>query len=31
MISGTYEKFIKKDFEDLSYFNPFYLKDFKTN
>lgn len=31
MTSGTYEKFIKKDFEDLSYFNPFYLKDFKTN
>ena len=24
-------EFIKKDFEDLSYFNPFYLKDFKTN
>ena len=30
MVMETYRKFKKKEFEDVSYFNPFYLKDFKT-
>lgn len=28
MCSGSYEKFQSKDFEDVAYFEPFYLKDF---
>ena len=28
MSSLSYEKFIKNDFEDVAYFEPFYLKDF---
>lgn len=27
----SYEKFTKKEFEDVAYFEPFYLKDFLTN
>ena len=26
-----YDKFLNKDFEDVSYFDPYYLKDFVTN
>jgi len=28
MVYASYEKFIQKDFEDLAYFEPYYLKDF---
>jgi tRNA threonylcarbamoyladenosine biosynthesis protein TsaB len=28
MTSLSYEKFLKKEFEDVAYFEPFYLKDF---
>lgn len=31
MSSLSYEKFIKDDFEDVAYFEPFYLKDFIIN
>jgi tRNA threonylcarbamoyladenosine biosynthesis protein TsaB len=27
----AFEKFVSKDFEDVAYFEPFYLKDFLTN
>lgn len=30
MSALSYKKFIKKDFEDVAYFEPFYLKDFLT-
>jgi tRNA threonylcarbamoyladenosine biosynthesis protein TsaB len=30
MVGPAYLKYIKKDFEDLAYFEPFYLKDFIT-
>jgi len=29
MVKFTYQKFLKKKFENISYFNPFYLKDFQ--
>lgn len=29
MVAISYEKFLKNDFEDLAYFEPFYLKDFQ--
>ena len=28
MCALSYEKFLKQDFEDIAYFEPFYLKDF---
>jgi len=28
MSTLSYEKFIKNEFEDVAYFEPFYLKDF---
>jgi len=28
MVHASYDKFIQKDFEDLAYFEPYYLKDF---
>ena len=28
MIETSYQKFLNKDFEDIAYFEPFYLKDF---
>ena len=31
MIKLSYIKFLKNQFEDLAYFNPFYLKDFKPH
>ena len=31
MVTVTYQKFNNAEFEDLSYFNPFYLKDFKID
>ena len=31
MVTVTYQKFNNTEFEDLSYFNPFYLKDFKID
>ena len=30
MIALAWKKFNAKDFEDLAYFEPFYLKDFQT-
>lgn len=31
-LSGiSYQKFVQGEFEDVAYFEPFYLKDFKTN
>jgi tRNA threonylcarbamoyladenosine biosynthesis protein TsaB len=31
MVSRSYQKFLANDFEDLAYFNPYYLKDFIAN
>ena len=28
LVKKAYQKFLKKDFEDIAYFEPFYLKDF---
>ena len=28
MLELSYQKYIKNDFEDVAYFEPFYLKDF---
>jgi len=31
MVKLTYEKYMTKSFEDVAYFNPFYLKDFQPH
>jgi hypothetical protein len=31
MVNFTYQKYLKEKFENLSYFNPFYFKDFQPN
>jgi len=31
MVKLTYEKYMTKSFEDIAYFNPFYLKDFQPH
>jgi tRNA threonylcarbamoyladenosine biosynthesis protein TsaB len=28
MVALSYAKFLKKEFEDVAYYEPFYLKDF---
>jgi tRNA threonylcarbamoyladenosine biosynthesis protein TsaB len=28
MLAMSYAKYLEKDFEDVAYFEPFYLKDF---
>lgn len=30
MVKETYQKYLKEEFENTSYFNPFYFKDFKS-
>tara|TARA_B100001094_G_scaffold109129_1_gene105025 strand:+ start:7105 stop:7803 length:699 start_codon:yes stop_codon:yes gene_type:complete len=31
MVNFTYQKYLKEKFENISYFNPFYFKDFQPN
>ena len=30
MVNLTYQKYLKEKFENISYFNPFYFKDFQS-
>ena len=31
MVNLTYQKYLKEKFENISYFNPFYFKDFQSS